>query len=220
MTGYEYIVARQILWAQRRGIRLGSQYRNHRDPAKPQRGSKFVVFNLEDSLFGPPTDAARRAFEDGDGGEIRRDKPGEGNMYALHSSSAAAFNLFHHWHARNEFAHITSALGLPSAGATELSFESNIRSRPRINGSQDHPISISRSRTTDQVSARRRSSASSQSRTGDVTVRSPRHISSSVRSGRRCPDLLINRASGAWVADASGHDEPLVSGGGERDRPC
>jgi hypothetical protein len=123
MKAYDYIVNRQILWAQRRGIHLGSQYRNHEDPAERERGRKLFVYTLEDNLFERLTDVARTAFEGGDGGELHADKPGEGNMHALHSSSAAACNLFHYWHARNEVAPIASACGLPSAGVTKLCFE-------------------------------------------------------------------------------------------------
>ena len=103
-----------------------------------ERGRKFFVYNLEDNLIERPTDEARRAFEAGDGGELHRDKPGEGNMYALHSSSATAYNLFHYWHARNELSPITAALGLPSAGATKLCFETKY---PIVEGDRRFPRS-------------------------------------------------------------------------------
>jgi hypothetical protein len=44
----------------------------------------------KDNLFESLTSEARRAFEDGDGCELHADKPGEGNLYSTHSSSAAA----------------------------------------------------------------------------------------------------------------------------------
>jgi hypothetical protein len=123
MKAYEYLVTKQILWARRRGIRLGSQFRNASDRTKRDRGRKLFVYDLADNLFEPLTEKARQAFENGDGGELHADKPGEGNMYALHSSSAAACNLFHYWHRRNERAPLAAALGLPPARASRLCFE-------------------------------------------------------------------------------------------------
>jgi hypothetical protein len=72
MNAYEYLVSKQILWANRRGIRLGSQFRNASDAALPERGRKLFVYDLEDNLFEPLTSEARRAFEDGDGRELPR----------------------------------------------------------------------------------------------------------------------------------------------------
>jgi Restriction Endonuclease associating with ARP len=123
MSAYEYLVSKQVLWAHRREIRLGSQFRNASDGDLRERGRRVFVYDLEDNLFEPLSSEARCAFEDGDGGELYADKPGEGNMYALQSSSAAACNLFHYWHRRDESAPIANALGLPSPGASGLRFE-------------------------------------------------------------------------------------------------
>ena len=123
MRAYDYITTRQGLWAARQGHRLGSQFRNSPDPKQRERGRKFFVFDLEDNLFEPLTEEARRAFEAGDGGELFARRPGEGNMYALHSSSAAATNLFHYWCSRGDLAPILRACKLPTANAGSLEFE-------------------------------------------------------------------------------------------------
>jgi hypothetical protein len=123
MDPREYVVAKQRLWAKRRAIRLGSQFRNSPNVDERQRGEELFVHDLDDNLFEPLTDAAHAAFEDADGGELSANKPGEGNMYALHSSSAAACNLFHYWSRRGEITPIARACGLPSGSATTLEFE-------------------------------------------------------------------------------------------------
>ena len=44
-------------------------------------------------------------------------------MYALHSSAAAACNLFHYWQRRGELALLARGLGLPSMNISRLRFE-------------------------------------------------------------------------------------------------
>lgn len=127
----DYILERQFLWARRRGIRLGGPFRNSAVPEERERGRKVWVFRLEDNLFEPLTAEARAAFEQGDGGELQVDRPGEGNMHALHSSSAAGCNLFHYWHRLGQAAPIARALGLPTASAVALGFEEKYPIDPR-----------------------------------------------------------------------------------------
>ena len=135
MKPRDYVVAGQILSARRHGIRLGGPYRYSKAPEERERGEKAWVFELEDNLLEPLTDDARQAFEQADGCELRADSFGEGNMYALHSSSAAGCNLFHRWHRSGQIVPIVKALGIPTIGAEALTFEEKCeidphRSRP------------------------------------------------------------------------------------------
>jgi hypothetical protein len=119
----KFIVEKQRLWAARRAVRLGGPFRNSADAGERERGLKVWVYDLRDNLFEPLTDDARSAFERADGGELDAKRPGEGNMHALHSSSAAACNLFHYWQAQSNLSPIARACGLPSSGTERLDFE-------------------------------------------------------------------------------------------------
>jgi hypothetical protein len=71
----------QRKWALRRGVRLDDS---------------GYTLDVSDNLFAPLSAAARKEFEEADGGELGR--PGErGKMQALHSSSALTCNVFAHW---------------------------------------------------------------------------------------------------------------------------
>src|SRR5262245_24926477 len=97
MHPVDYVKRRQICWALRRDIRLGGPFRHSRDPNEVERGERVWTFSLTDNLFEQLTDEAKQEFEEGDGGELLRGRPFDGNMFALHSSSALACNLFHYW---------------------------------------------------------------------------------------------------------------------------
>src|SRR5512133_3759437 len=102
---------------------LGGPFRNSKDSRERERGRKVWVYDLDDNLLEPLASDVRKAFEDADGGELHAKRPGEGNMYALNSSSAAACNLFHYWHARRDAGPIARACRLPSSGTGDLAFE-------------------------------------------------------------------------------------------------
>ena len=123
MDPVTYIRERQILWARRRDISLGGPYRNSTDLVQRERGKKSWVFELERNLYSPMRPTTRAAFEDADGGELFRDRPGEGNMYALHSSSAAAYNVFSQWEGSGDLSPLLRALRLPSTLPGTLTFE-------------------------------------------------------------------------------------------------
>jgi hypothetical protein len=118
-----FIIEKQLLWARRRGLRLGGPFRNSKDSRERERGRKVWVYDLDDNLLEPLASDVRKAFEDADGGELHAKRPGEGNMYALNSSSAAACNLFHYWHARRDAGPIARACRLPSSSTGDLAFE-------------------------------------------------------------------------------------------------
>jgi hypothetical protein len=123
MDATTYLKERQVLWARRRAIRLGGPLRHSPDRKQAERGAKAWTYRLEDNLFDPLTEVARSEFSGGDGGELDDRNPLMGNMYALHSSSALACNLFHYWRRRSDFAPIARACRLPSVGIESLRFE-------------------------------------------------------------------------------------------------
>lgn len=118
MNPYNYITRRQVLWALRHGKRLGGQFRDHPDPAQADRGEKLFTFALEDNLFEPLSPEARAEFEAGDGEELA-----SGKMNAVHSSSAAAVNVFHYWRSRGMLAEIARACRVPSTAIRGMRFE-------------------------------------------------------------------------------------------------
>ena len=124
MSPFEYAKQRQIFWARRQDIRLGGQYRNHRDPEQARRGASSFVYQLVDNLFEPLSQEAVHEYEAGDGGELRPHQ-NQGRMYAVNSSSALVANLFHYWRRIGQVAEIAQACQLPSVGITGLRFEAN-----------------------------------------------------------------------------------------------
>ena len=123
MNTHDYILERQIRWAERRDIRLGGQFRHSPNPTQADRGKKTWVYELDDNLFESLLPDVRQQFEDGDGGELRKADPRAGNMHALQSSSALAVNVFHYWRRLNALRPIASACGLSAAGLASLDFE-------------------------------------------------------------------------------------------------
>lgn len=118
-----YIKQRQILWALRNGKRLGSQFRNHPDPAEQERGEKSFVYQLDDNLFQPLSEAARKEFEAGDGDELKN------KMFAVNSSSAVAVNVFHYWRQIDQVSQIARACEVPSTRISGLRFEAQFSIR-------------------------------------------------------------------------------------------
>jgi hypothetical protein len=76
MNPSEYIAESQYVWARRHGITV--------DEAG-------YVGVLNDNLFLPLTSDAIREYQAGAGGEL------DGNMMAVHSSSALVANVFDYW---------------------------------------------------------------------------------------------------------------------------
>ena len=117
MNGYEYILTKQIEWANNHGIALiGS---------KGDRGRASYVRYIEANLFQPLLPDVVDAFNKGDGNELG--SPGfPGKMQAVHSSSALTVNLFQYWLSVSKIPMIAAACGLCGPGsitASELKFE-------------------------------------------------------------------------------------------------
>lgn len=117
LNGYQYIVTKQIEWANNRGIALiGS---------KGDRGRPSYVPQLNQNLFQPLLDDVRDAFMSGDGSELGS-TGSPGKMQAVHSSSALGVNVFQYWHAVSEVPVIAAACGLCRRGSSaprKLRFE-------------------------------------------------------------------------------------------------
>ncbi len=89
MSGRDFIQAKQIAWANRKNIELvGSQ---------SDKGMKVYVKNIEDNFFEPLTEDTRKAFDGGDGGELKTKGKTLPKMQALHSSSVLGVNIFQYW---------------------------------------------------------------------------------------------------------------------------
>lgn len=141
MDAQSYIMARQRLWAERHGLRLGSSLRHAESEEDRERGVKTRVYELRDNLFEPLLPEARQEFEAGDGGELNTDTS-DGNMYAVHSSSALCCNLFHYWRRIGQFSPIAQACRLPSTGIQHLRFEVKHRIAARFDRTPNLDVEI------------------------------------------------------------------------------
>jgi hypothetical protein len=112
-----YLFQRQVLWAQRKRIRLCG--------SAGDRGRLAYTRALDDNLFEPLSPEAVAEYSSGDGGELGRDIGRPGKMQALHSSSALGCNMFHYWR-RVDPGAILRACGLPTRGVERLAFEARL----------------------------------------------------------------------------------------------
>lgn len=108
MNGYDYILSKQVAWADNSGISLiGS---------KGRRGRPAYTQELDQNLFQPLLPDVRKSFAAGDGGELGSMKfPGK--MQAVHSSSALGINVFQYWKSINAIPVIASQCGFCRVGS-------------------------------------------------------------------------------------------------------
>lgn len=98
MTAFDYILSKQIQWANNHNIKLiGS---------KGNRGRLAYAKTIEENLFEPLLPEVRNSFNEGDGNEL------SGKMHAVHSSSALSVNIFQYWLRIRQVPEITYACGL------------------------------------------------------------------------------------------------------------
>ena len=103
LSGWEYIVSKQIQWAKNNNIPLiGS---------KGDRGRANYTVDLNQNLFEPLLEENRKQFEDGNGQEVLGSPESSSKMQALHSSSALGVNIFQYWQKRVLIKEIASACG-------------------------------------------------------------------------------------------------------------
>lgn len=114
MNTFDYIKAKQKLWAEKRNIELiGS---------KNERGEQIYTRALSDNLFQDICESTIKEFSLGDGNELGNGiEPGK--MQALHSSSVIGVNLFEYWKVNKDFDVLARSLYVPSKDIEFIQFE-------------------------------------------------------------------------------------------------
>jgi hypothetical protein len=103
LSGYEYIISKQIQWA-----------KNNDKPligSKGERGRPTYTLDLDQNLFEPLIEKNQTRFEGGNGQEILGSQDSPAKMQCLHSSSALGVNLFQYWQKRGLISEIAAACG-------------------------------------------------------------------------------------------------------------
>ena len=108
MTGYKYILSKQVQWALNHNIPLiGS---------KGLRGRHAYTPKLNQNLFEPLEPTVRECFRKGDGNEIIGSVENPAKMQAVHSSSALSVNIFQYWQKIKQVHVIAAACGFCRKG--------------------------------------------------------------------------------------------------------
>ncbi len=127
MNGFEYILTKQISWAERNNVRLvGSEI---------TKGKLAYTENLDENLFEPLLPETRTEIEKGDGGELKGDSTHSAKMCAVHSSSAIGVNVLQYWKNKN-IPDLAYALGLcrkDNKSAKEIHFERKFKISDNFN---------------------------------------------------------------------------------------
>jgi len=117
MNGVEYILTKQISWADRNNVKLiGSRI---------TKGRLAYTENLDKNLFETLLPETRTEIEKGDGGELTGDSTHLAKMCAVHSSSAIGVNVLQYWK-NKKIPDLAYALGLcrkDNKSANEIHFE-------------------------------------------------------------------------------------------------
>ncbi|MGC9385034.1 MAG: PGN_0703 family putative restriction endonuclease [Kosmotogaceae bacterium] len=109
LSGYEYIISKQIQWAKNHNIHLiGSE---------GKRGRHTYTLDLDQNLYEPLLEINRDQFLQGNGQEILGSQEKPAKMQALHSSSALGVNIFQYWQKRGLISEIASACGFCNRGS-------------------------------------------------------------------------------------------------------
>ena len=118
MNATEYILSKQIQWANNNNIKLiGS---------KQVRGRLAYTRSLKENLFEALNPEVKKQIDKGDGGELKGKTGKPAKMQAVHSSSALGVNIFHYWMSIDQIPLIAAACGLCSKNnksATNIEFE-------------------------------------------------------------------------------------------------
>lgn len=108
LSAYEFIISKQIQWAQNNGLELiGS---------KGKRGRPAYTRELNMNLFWPLTEHVRDCFKQGNGNETVGSAESPAKMQALHSSSALGVNVFQYWEGIHQAPLIAAACGFCKKG--------------------------------------------------------------------------------------------------------
>lgn len=117
MNGFEYILTKQISWANRNNIKLiGSKITN---------GKLAYTESIEKNLFEPLLLETRTEIKKGDGGELKCDSTHSAKMCAVHSSSAIGVNVLQYWKNGNisDLAYLLRLCRKDNKSAKEIHFE-------------------------------------------------------------------------------------------------
>jgi len=133
----EYILAKQINWAQNQGIRLiGS---------KGNRGRPAYTATLDENLFEPLEPFVRYYFQCADGSEILSKHGNPAKMHAVHSSSALGVNVFQYWERTDQVPIIAAACGFCRSDSTvsvRIVFEEKFTIDPKFRYSPNVDVVI------------------------------------------------------------------------------
>ena len=103
LSGWEYIVSKQIQWAKNNNIPLTG--------SKGERGRATYTYDLNQNLYEPLLEENPKQFDSGNGQEVLGSPENPAKMQALHSSSALGVNIFQYWQKRGLIKEIASACG-------------------------------------------------------------------------------------------------------------
>jgi len=127
MNGFNYILTKQVAWANRNKIPLiGS---------KITKGRQAYTKTLDKNMFEPLLPQTETEIKKGDGGELKRDATNSAKMCAVHSSSAIGVNILQYWKKKN-IPDIAYALGLSRKDNTtsiEIKFEQKFKISNKFN---------------------------------------------------------------------------------------
>jgi hypothetical protein len=112
MDAYTYLKRKQIEWARRRGIQLEGSEGAH--------GEQAYCPTVQENLCSSLCDESKCEYAEGDGNELGS------KIRAVHSSSAAAVNLFEYWRRCGVFIPIANAVCIPSGNIISLNYEAQL----------------------------------------------------------------------------------------------
>lgn len=121
MNGFDYILTKQIAWADRNKIQLiGSEI---------TKGRQAYTKTLDQNLFEPLLSETKIEIEKGDGGELKGDASHSPKMCAVHSSSVIGVNVFQYWKNKTipEIAYVLGLCRKDNKSAQEIHFEQKFK---------------------------------------------------------------------------------------------
>jgi hypothetical protein len=121
MNGFEYILTKQISWADRNNVGLvGSEI---------TKGRLAYTEDLNKNLFEPLLPETRTEIEKGDGGELKGDLTHSAKMCAVHSSSAIGVNVLQYWKKKSipDLAYVLGLCRKDNKSASSIHFEKKFK---------------------------------------------------------------------------------------------
>lgn len=147
MNGFDYILTKQIAWANRNKIKLvGSEI---------TKGRQAYTKTLDENLFEPLLIEIKTEIDKGDGGELKGDATHSAKMCAVHSSSAIGVNVFQYWKNKN-IPNVAYSLGLcrkDNKSAQEIHFEQKFKISNKFSHSPNIDVVVINNNKTDKIKA-------------------------------------------------------------------